>query len=307
MASATASPSAFQADICICTFRRPHIAATLQSLADMTLRPGLSFRVIVADNDDTPSAQPAVEQAAARTGLLVDYIHAPARNISVARNACLRAAQAPWLAFIDDDELVTEYWLSGLSDGLIDGIDAVLGPVKALYPDDCAGWIRQSDLHSAGPVWTGGQIRTGYTSNVLFRRTAAPFVNLTFREELGRSGGEDTAFFDTAHAAGARIGFSPAAIVTELVPRDRATFAWLLKRRFRAGQTHGFLLLEKETGGGAAIVTEALVKLAACLGAAMVPSLKAGHLRQCLIRGALHAGVVARLLGKSDIEQYGRG
>jgi hypothetical protein len=35
------------------------------------------------------------------------YVHAPARNISIARNACLDAADAPLIAFIDDDETAT--------------------------------------------------------------------------------------------------------------------------------------------------------------------------------------------------------
>jgi hypothetical protein len=30
-------------------------------------------------------------------------------------------------------------------------------------------------------------------------------------------------------------------------------------------------------------------------------------MRQCLLRGALHAGVVAHLLGKGESQQYGHG
>ena len=41
----------------------------------------------------------------------ISYIHAPARNISIARNACVEAATGKWIAFIDDDELASENWL----------------------------------------------------------------------------------------------------------------------------------------------------------------------------------------------------
>jgi succinoglycan biosynthesis protein ExoM len=165
----------------------------------------------------------------------------------------------------------------------------------------------KSDLHSTKPVWVDGEILTGYTCNVLFCRTAKPFDGLRFKPELGRSGGEDTAFFAAAHNRGARIAYAPDAIVTEAVPAQRATFRWLLKRRFRAGQTHGFLLHAKQGGIGARTgnIAKASCKALACLALALLPANRVGHMRQCLLRGALHAGVVARLLGKADIEQYG--
>ena len=42
-------------DICMCTFRRPHIAETLRSLSTLELKPEWELRVIVADNDETPT------------------------------------------------------------------------------------------------------------------------------------------------------------------------------------------------------------------------------------------------------------
>jgi succinoglycan biosynthesis protein ExoM len=294
-------------DVCICTFRRLHIAETLRSLAAMAVPQGLSFRVVVADNDETDSARETVRETAAAAGLDTTYLHAPARNISIARNACLDEATAPLVAFIDDDELATPDWLAALHAAMANDVDVVLGPVQAMYPSGCPAWIRASDLHSTEPVWVDGDIITGYTCNVMFRRSAPAFAGLRFREELGRSGGEDTAFFTAAHAAGARIVFAPAAVVTEAVPASRATFSWLLKRRFRAGQTHGRLLLETARGAGRVkLAAVAVSKAAFCFISAVLPA-GLGHGRRCLLRGALHAGVVARLLGRSDIEQYGIG
>ena len=51
-------------EVLVCTFRRPHLCSTLESLAAQALPPGLSIGVIVADNDDTPSAKDAVEAMA---------------------------------------------------------------------------------------------------------------------------------------------------------------------------------------------------------------------------------------------------
>jgi succinoglycan biosynthesis protein ExoM len=51
----------FLVDVCVCTFRRLGLAATLASLKAQTL-PADRFRIIVADNDHEPGARPLVEQ-----------------------------------------------------------------------------------------------------------------------------------------------------------------------------------------------------------------------------------------------------
>ena len=65
-------------DVCVCTFRRESLTATLTSLDAQT---GVSgrIRVLVADNDDQPSARGRVEDGSARWPRV--YLHAPARNI----------------------------------------------------------------------------------------------------------------------------------------------------------------------------------------------------------------------------------
>jgi succinoglycan biosynthesis protein ExoM len=182
--------------ICVCTFRRKHIANTLLSLSRLKLNPDWDIHIIVADNDDTASAQNLVEMLANQYGLSLTYIHAPARNISVARNACLNASPASFLAFIDDDEIATPEWLHALVTKLVnDKADIVLGPVQANYSSECPVWIRRGDFHSARPVTFRNEIRTGYSGNVLIQRTKKSLQSLRFREDLGRSGGEDTVFF----------------------------------------------------------------------------------------------------------------
>ena len=51
--------------ITICTFRRSHIATTLQSLEAMERPEGCTVSIVVIDNDDTPSAQERVDGTAA--------------------------------------------------------------------------------------------------------------------------------------------------------------------------------------------------------------------------------------------------
>lgn len=307
-ASATTKPAGrISVDVAVCTFRRPHLAQTLQSLGRLALPASVEMRVIVADNDVEPSAKTIVEEAAADLPFPVLYIHCPASNISVARNACLDACDGDFLAFIDDDEVARKNWLSRhLDAALATNADVVLGPVCALYDSAAPAWMRRGDFHSTRPVWVTGEIRTGYTCNTLIRMTAPSLKDRRFNLALGRTGGEDTDFFTQAHRAGGRIAFAPDAWVEEPVPASRARLSWLAKRRFRSGQTHGRLLQEGRgwltmTGN----VVLALAKAGYCLAAAVILCFSRPRSMAYALRGVMHIGVVGGLLGVREIRQYG--
>src|ERR1700761_9052853 len=125
----------------VCTFRREALDQTLESVARQGPGP---IRVVVADNDETPAAEARIRAVGARLGLDLDYRHAPARNISVARNACLDAAGGDWLLFIDDDEVAEPGWMDAMAREAARGRwDVVLGPVDAVYSDTAPAWMRR--------------------------------------------------------------------------------------------------------------------------------------------------------------------
>jgi succinoglycan biosynthesis protein ExoM len=293
-------------DVCVCTYRRASLVDTLRSIQRQRLPPGLTVRVIVADNDKTPSARDVVQRARSELGLDCLYVHAPARNIAIARNACLDAAEAPLIAFIDDDEIATECWLTKLvASQRLSGVTVTFGPVRAIYTVGPA-WLQKADLHSTRPVIReNGRIATGYTSNVLINRKALREALRTcrFDPELGRSGGEDTSFFHGLYSLGARLGFCPDAFVNELVLPHRARLTWLLKRSFRSGQTHGRMLM----GQGSrrpAVAAVATAKLGYSLIGAGLRAASPSAWRRYLVRGALHAGVVANSIGLRHLQLY---
>jgi succinoglycan biosynthesis protein ExoM len=286
--------------VCICTFRRRTIVDTIKSVAAQVLPAGVSVRVVVADNDETPSARALVEEAAAETGLALAYVHAPAANISIARNACLAASDSAWLAFIDDDEVAPSDWLAKLI-AARDGADVVFGPQKAIYDPSAPAWMREGDFHST--VFESGRpIRSGSTGNALIRR--ASLGELTFDTALGSVGGEDTILFYSLNLRGARLAVAPAAVVFEAVSPARATFGWLLRRRYRAGQTHAYLVKRFHPRESAFIPPTALAKsgysLAAALVCAPFPSRAARH----LLRAVFHWGVFVHWLSGRFYLEY---
>ncbi|WP_409457212.1 MULTISPECIES: glycosyltransferase [unclassified Rhizobium] len=297
-----------QIDIGICTYRRASLDEALLSLAVLEVPPGSRLRIIVADNDKTPSARERVEALRPRIAHEIAYVHCPASNISIARNACLDNATGDFLAFIDDDEDASEDWLVELlSTARSTKADAVLGPVRSVYADTAPRWMRVGDFHSTLPVWVNGEIRTGYTCNVLLRLSSQSLAGRRFNLALGHTGGEDTEFFSHMHDAGGKIAFAEKAYVYEPVTENRADLSWLAKRRFRFGQTHGRLL--QETGCGGLNRTKQIVLAAAkagfCYAAALACVFSAVPRYRYALRGVMHSGVVSGLLGVREIRQYG--
>ncbi|MBB5533974.1 glycosyltransferase [Rhizobium giardinii] len=294
-------------DIGVCTYRRAELEQTLRSLAAIAVPEGAEIRIIVADNDDVPSAQGRVNALRAVVPHEIVYVHCPSSNISIARNACLDNAAGDFLAFIDDDETASEDWIIRLMETAeATEADVVLGPVQAIYGEDAPRWMRRGDFHSTFPVWVGDRIITGYTCNALLRLAAPSLAGRRFSLALGRSGGEDTEFFTQMHRMGGKIAYAPAAWVQEPVPAKRAAFSWLAKRKFRFGQTHG-RLIEARSGlaGKSRQLALAAAKSGYCALTGAIFLFSPVSRNQYILRASLHAGVVTGLLGVREIEQYG--
>lgn len=292
-------------DVLICTFRRKSVCAALQSIETQQLPEGVALRVIVADNDDTPSAAGRVAEAAAGMKTPVVYAHAPARNISIARNACLDAADADWVAFIDDDETASPHWLSLLYGFAKDNrLDAAFGPAVAAYDEAAPVWIRSFDYHSNRPVRRFGEVQTGHTCNALLRWRGGGFENQRFLPEKGRSGGEDTEFFFRLWRQGARFGICETAEVFETVDPARLTFDWIRKRKFRAGQSYGRHARTAPLAS-AGLAASSLLKLASCGAMAGLTAFSEAEHRYWTLRGVFHWGVFSAQLGRREEALYG--
>jgi succinoglycan biosynthesis protein ExoM len=293
-------------DVCVCTYRRESVADTIRSVAAQRIPDNVRLRIVIADNDDSPSAEGIVRNQCSALGLEYLYVHAPARNISIARNAALDAATAPLVAFIDDDEVATPLWIAGLLEcHAATAATIVFGPVQAVYGEG-PGWLREADLHSIRPVFLGdGTINTGYTCNVLLDRSAMTreMRDARFDPALGRSGGEDTFFFHHLYSRGARCAFAEAALVHEPVPPNRGRLRWLLKRSFRSGQTYA-RVLQTTPAWRPRLIATAAAKCGYCLMAMALQASSPARWRRMAVRAALHAGVVCRVAGIADLTIY---
>lgn len=291
-------------DLCLCTFRRPQVTDTLRSVAQADLPRGASLRVIVIDNDDTPSAREVVESTAKETGLDVLYRHVPGANISIARNGGLDAATGDWIAFLDDDEIVEPDWLTALTDQAeATGADAVFGHSRAIYGPQTPDWMVEGDFHSQFAAPRGDVVETGHTCNALLRWGDAPWRAERFEIARGRSGGEDTEFFFRLRNMGARYAIADQSIVREEVPAPRLSLSWLMRRRYRIGQSYAAVV--QSPAARLRLFATAAVKSVYCYLRALSAWPNMARRAFWLMRGTMHAGVCAGCLRLRQSVLYG--
>ncbi|MFT4013562.1 MAG: glycosyltransferase [Paracoccus sp. (in: a-proteobacteria)] len=292
-------------DIVMCTFRRPQVGEAIEAIGRMRRLEGLDLRLIIADNDDTPSGREAVEAAAALLPFPLIYVHAPARNISIARNACLDAAEdAEWVAGLDDDEIVEPDWLAEmLAAAQAAGAQAAIGKVIADYPPETPDWVRTLDYHSSYPERE--TVPTANSGNAIMRWKGTPWHGERYDLARGKTGGEDTEFFLRLQRMGMRTVAAPKARVSEAVPANRQTLEWLAARRFRMGQTH--VVTARTPVQRMALLAGAAAKAAYCRLQEKRHADDETKRNFWYLRGQLHRGVVTEITTRRPQAQlYGQ-
>ena len=290
-------------DIGICTFRRDSVADTIRSVDAQHLPPDVTLRILVADNDHAPSARDRILACAGHARWPVEYIHAPAGNISIARNACLDHADADWLGFIDDDEVARPDWIAqALHTAAMEDAQVVFGPALARYPEQTPRWIRDNDFHSNRAKLRHGKVETGHTSNVLMRFNGTLARNQRFDLDLGQSGGEDTDFFFRLSEAGMTLAISEKAIVEEVVEPKRLRLPWLIERRFAEGAHYG----ASAPGSRAMRLGASLAKVGYCGVRTVGSPADRTAAAFWFLRAVFHCGVSAGSLGRTRRAAYGK-
>jgi succinoglycan biosynthesis protein ExoM len=233
--------------VCIATYKRPTLLVTLlESIATQQVPNGLSFEIVVVDNDRNGSARDGVSTFAARhPQLAIVYAIEGEKNISLARNKSVQMAQGQYIAFIDDDEYAAPLWLKHLRECLINfNADAVFGPVLPDFPDNSPAWLKKGNFYTKPVKTDGAPINAGRTSNTLVKRHWLQAESPPFNPAFGLTGGGDYDFFQRIQAQGARLHASAHAIVYEHILPERLTLAWLLARAFRGGQGYAAKWIE---------------------------------------------------------------
>ena len=239
---------AVQISICVCTYKRPGVVNTVQSLLAQAGLSRAEHEIIVADDDPELSARDPILKLAENAPVQVRYVVSAAGNISSCRNICLDAAEGVWVAFIDDDQVAEPNWLQEMMDTALHfGADAVKCYVRAVYPPETPDWIRAGKAYTYDYGHTGREVLLPGTCGILFRRDFSGARSLLFDPRLGVTGGEDMEYFIRYRELGGKIVSCRTAVANEIVSPDRVNLS-NLKKRFRGfGHVTGRVLFAKTT------------------------------------------------------------
>ena len=237
--------------VCICTFRRPAgLRRLLACLANQTFNdiPQPTITVIVADNEGSLENRRICSEFQESAFESLTYVPEQRQGISYARNACIDNLpdRTSFVAMVDDDESPDPAWLNHLLLAQSSsGADVVVGPTLPEFEADTASWVQETgyfakpqnpdsfeDLQADPPA---------ATCNVLVNAEIFSQLGLRFDPLLALSGGEDKLLFQDIKLRGYKFVWAARAKVTEWIPRERATFAYMWREEFRRASVRHYV------------------------------------------------------------------
>lgn len=282
------------------TYRRPELLeALLRTLPSRIAECddlGIAVDVLVVDNDPAGSAR----EVAAGADLPVRYVVEPAPGIAAARNRILdECVDRDLVAFIDDDEIPREGWLSSLIEVWREhGADAVMGRVISVFDEDVDPWLLASGTFRRPPRQTGTVLQVAAAGNLLLDLRSIRRLGLRFDTSLGLGGGEDTLFSRQLAQRGGLIVWCNESETEDLVVASRLSRSWAAQRAFssaNAGTRIQLQLTEGKTRRG-------ILRLRALIGG--VARIVVGGLRRTF--GALTSNITHHARGTRLVHR-GRG
>jgi glycosyltransferase involved in cell wall biosynthesis len=200
----------------------------------------IDWDVLVVDNNSTDRTRERVQEVARETTLPLKYLRQPIPGLSHARNLGITSTDKEYIAFTDDDVLVSEDWLGQIVETFqAHDADCVGGKIVPYWIQPRPSWLSDDLLnvlamldHGDAPFQFGERDqRILFGANFSFRRTWLTRLGM-FNVDLGRKGafgvGEDKAIFDKLTQGGGRAFYNPRIVVSHKVPPDR-----MHKRYFR--------------------------------------------------------------------------
>jgi len=237
--------------ICICTYRRNRmLERLLRKLALQETDEHFDYSIVVVDNDALGPARETVMRLKDELGLDITYGIEPIQTISAARNHSIRLAKGNYIGIIDDDEFPPTHWLVTMYRAILTfDVDGALAPVHPFFEKEPPAWLVKSKfcerpVHRTGTLLMWDQTRTG---NVLLKKDVFDEHQLCFDLKY-KTSGSDKEFFREAMAMGYRFIAVEEAPVYEVVPPERQTKSYYIKRavlqasnerKYRAPLLHG--------------------------------------------------------------------
>ena len=223
------------------------LRGALESLARQTLARE-RFEVVVVDNASGDDTAEVAVRALAAGALEGRCVREEALGLNHARNRGIAEARGGIIAFLDDDARAGPGWLEALLDALSGAeADAAGGRIDLEWESPAPAWIHRNHEGLLAGFDLGRERRRVdrypflIGTNLAVR--AATLDRLGgFHPDLDRRGGSllsagDTELCRRIVDSGGTLLYEPRAVVRHLVPAERVTLRFLVRRSFDQGRS----------------------------------------------------------------------
>jgi glycosyltransferase involved in cell wall biosynthesis len=232
--------------VVICTYNgAKRIPAVLDALAEQRCAPGYSWEVAVIDNGSTDDTASQVTAAAQKLLPSLRYIVETKPGLTAARLRGVRETQAPWIAFVDDDNLLEPGWLAAVAEAIAAHPRAggVGGEIKLDWEAPPQAYLQKFGYcfaeQTVGPAERRSDSLAG--AGMVLKREA--LVTSGWAEQplladrTGKSlvSGGDVEIAQRVRAAGYELWLTPAAVLRHRIPASRMTRRYLFDINVQLG------------------------------------------------------------------------
>lgn len=227
---------------------------SIKSLAAQALAKS-AYEIIVVDNASTDRTRDVVFTDFADIENLV-YLYEPQLGLSKARNTGWLSAKGKYVAFLDDDATCRPDWLERIIDAFqsLPKVGVVGGRVRPKWQIDPPGWLdKEMEKWVSAIDWSDKPVLLNDSqylvgANIAYRSLFYDRLG-GFCLNLGRKGNnlvssEETDFSSKIKGLGYEIYYDPDIEVEHLIPRERVTAKYFIRRAYSQGISDAIVICQ---------------------------------------------------------------
>lgn len=223
--------------ICIATRRRQEsLRKLLRSIAGSVLPINkYQFEVVVVENDQQENAEYIIKEFNSYSSIPIHYYLEKREGICFARNRLVQESKgSDFCFFVDDDQVLEKNCLNELivcqEEYDSDGVYGKNPPLFAISVHPFIEAFHTPPFHAYGTM-----LNAAPTNCLLLKKNVLGNEEEPFNLKLNHLGGEDILLTSLIVKQGGIIVSNPKAIAYEIIPQNKATIKYVLRRSYRNG------------------------------------------------------------------------
>ncbi|EHR5462508.1 TPA: glycosyltransferase [Vibrio parahaemolyticus] len=223
--------------ICVCTFNRERfLRLCLESIIEQ-IEGNQNVELIVINNNSTDGTKEYLKKLSLEKPYIRCFDEVK-QGLSHAKNKARKEFFGEWLAFIDDDAILSKSWLKiALNYISMKGFDIIGGPYDPWYLDGKVDWYQ--DVYGSNRKWlpyredTKLERKSVSGGNMIISRRVLTSIDFDVSKGMVNnvmSYGEETLFQEQARKKGYKIIFVPSLMILHYVPLQKQTKEYFFER-----------------------------------------------------------------------------